>query len=48
MTKRHYVEYLMSTPVNYTCTNLAEHLEGESHNQITDFLAKQRLTRHHL
>ena len=27
ITKQKYVEYLVSTPINYTCTNLAEHLE---------------------
>ncbi len=28
MTKQQYIEYLVATPVNYTCTNLADHLEG--------------------
>jgi len=32
MTKQQYVEYLVSTPINYTCSNLAEHLEGVSHD----------------
>ena len=27
ITKKQYVEYLMSTPKNCTCTYLAEHLE---------------------
>ena len=30
ITKQKYVEYLISTPINYTCANLAEHLGGIS------------------
>src|SRR5574341_728038 len=41
--KRHYVEYLLSTPLNYTCTNLADHLDGVSHDVINDFLRQERL-----
>ena len=41
--KRQYVEYLISTPNNWTCTNLAEHLEGVSHDQISDYLAGAKL-----
>ncbi|MDB6112857.1 MAG: hypothetical protein JWR69_4607, partial [Pedosphaera sp.] len=26
ITKWQYIEYLLSTPRNYTCTNLAEHV----------------------
>lgn len=48
ITKQKYVEYLISTPVNYTCTNLAEHLEGVSHDVVSDYLAKERLTARHL
>jgi hypothetical protein len=44
MTKRQYVEYLLCTPTNYTCTNLAEHLEGTSHDAISDYLRRERLT----
>lgn len=47
MTKRQYVEYLLATPGNYTCTNLAEHLEGEqaqSHDAVSDFLRREKLT----
>ena len=35
---------LVSTPINYTCTNLAEHLEGMSHDAVSDFLKRERLT----
>jgi hypothetical protein len=44
ITKEQYVEFLISTPVNYTCTHLADHLSGISHDSITDFLQSQRLT----
>lgn len=44
ITKQTYVEYLISTPINYTCTNLAAHLEGVSHDAITDYLRHARLT----
>ena len=37
-----------STPINYTCTNLAEHLEGMSHDVVSDFLKRARLTAGHL
>ncbi|MCY7350080.1 MAG: hypothetical protein LH606_05370 [Cytophagaceae bacterium] len=46
--KRRYVEYLLSTPLNYTCTNLADHLEGVSHDVINDFLNRSRFTPRHL
>jgi hypothetical protein len=44
ITKEQYIEFLISTPVNYTCTHLADHLSGISHDSITDFLKSQRLT----
>ena len=44
LTKEQYIEFLISTPVNYTCTQLADHLSGTSHDSITDFLKSQRLT----
>ena len=42
------LEYLVSTPTNHTCTNLAEHLDGMSHDVISDFLKRERLTANHL
>ena len=48
ITKQKYVEYLVSTPINYTCSNLAEHLEGMSHDVVSDFLKRERLTARHL
>src|SRR5215207_2942027 len=44
ITKRQYIEYLISTPVNYTCTNLAAHLENVSHDSVTDYLQLEKLT----
>jgi hypothetical protein len=44
ITKEQYIEFLISTPINYTCTHLADHLSGISHDSITDFLRSQRLT----
>jgi hypothetical protein len=44
ISKRQYIEYLISTPVNYTCSHLAEHLEGVSHDAITDYLQREKLT----
>lgn len=48
ITKKEYIEYLISTPVNYTCSNLATHLEGVSHDAVTDYLHREKLTAHHL
>lgn len=44
VTKKLYVEYLISTPVNYTCTNLAAHMESTSHDAINDYLRRERHT----
>ncbi|MFD2519499.1 IS701 family transposase [Emticicia soli] len=44
LTKKQYVEYLLSTPLNYTCTNLANHLDNVSHDSICDFLKRERFT----
>ena len=47
MTKQQYIEYLVATPGNYTCTHLANHLEGEaatSHDTISDYLRREKLT----
>lgn len=42
MTKKQYVEYLVRTPKNCTCTHLAEQLEDGSHDVINDFLGQKR------
>jgi DDE superfamily endonuclease len=46
--KQQYIEYLLNTPVNYTCSNLAEHLEGVSHDAVSDFLQRGRVTANRL
>lgn len=38
MTQATYIEYLLSTPRNYTCTHLADHLPNVSHDQVNRFL----------
>lgn len=43
-----YVEYLISTPINYTCTNLANHLESVSQDAASDYLREDRLTAPHV
>jgi hypothetical protein len=47
MTQQQYIEYLIATPGNYTCTNLSAHLDGEqaqSHDAISDFLRREKVT----
>jgi hypothetical protein len=48
VSKRQYIEYLISTPSNYTCSNLADHLEGVSHDAVSDYLQRDKLTARHL
>jgi hypothetical protein len=48
ITKLQYVEFLISTIGNFTSTHLAEHLDGVSHDTITDFLQGEPLTARHL
>lgn len=48
ITKQQYVEYLISTPINYTCTNLAEHLESVSHDAVSDYLQLDKQTARYL
>jgi Transposase DDE domain len=42
--RRQYIEYLISTSGNYTCSNLATHLEGVSHDAVSDYLREDKLT----
>ena len=44
ITKQQYVEYLISTVANYTASHLAEHLDDVSHEVVTDYLGRERLT----
>lgn len=43
LTQTAYIEYLLSTPTNYTCTHLAAHLPTVSHDQVNRFLRNSRL-----
>ena len=43
-TKLDYCQYLLSSPLNYTVTNLADHLDGISHDRINRYLRGERLT----
>lgn len=42
--KLDYCQYLLSSQVNYTITNLANHKEEYSHDQINRYLRAERLT----
>ena len=44
ITEQQYVEYLGSTVANYTASHLAEHLDDVSHDVVTDYLGRERLT----
>lgn len=43
-TKINYCQYLLSSQLNYTLTNLAEHLEHISHDKINRYLKNEKLT----
>ena len=43
-TKLNYCQYLLSSQINYTITNLAEHLEQISHDTINRYLKNEKLT----
>ena len=43
-TKLDYCQYLLSSQINYTITNLAEHLENISHDKINYYLKNEKLT----
>ncbi|NDJ25582.1 transposase, partial [Nostoc sp. B(2019)] len=43
-TKLNYCQYLLSSQINYTLTNLAEHLERISHDKINRYLKNEKLT----
>jgi hypothetical protein len=44
ITKQKHIEYLISTPINYTCTNLSDPLDNVSHDVISNFLKRGRIT----
>lgn len=44
ITKKQYIEYLLHTPINYTGSNLAKHLDGVSHDAVSDYLNREKAT----
>jgi hypothetical protein len=42
-TKLDYCQYLLSSQLNYTLTNLADHLQQPSHDTINRYLRKEKL-----
>jgi hypothetical protein len=46
ISKKQDVEYLLSAPFNYTCTNLADHLDGVSRDVVNGFLRQEHLWPH--
>ena len=43
-TRQLYCQYLLSSQINYTCTNLAEHFENLDHNSVYRYLKTEKLT----
>ncbi len=43
-TKLDYCQYLLSSQINYTMTNLAEHMKSISHDKINYYLKNEKLT----
>jgi hypothetical protein len=41
-TKLDYCQYLLSSQINYTLTNMAEHLESWSHDTINRYLKRRK------
>lgn len=44
-TQATYIEYLLKTSHNYTCTHLAQHLPQVSHDHINRFLRRSSFHR---
>lgn len=43
-TRELYCQYLLASQVNYTCTNLADHFAGLSHDDVSRYLKEEKLT----
>lgn len=43
-TRQIYCQYLLSSQINYTCTNLADHVDNLDHNSVYRYLKNERLT----
>ena len=44
LSKLDYCQYLLSSPVNYTLTNMADHVEELSHDRLNRYLRGEKLT----
>ena len=44
LSKLDYCQYLLSSPVNYTLTNMADHVEELSHDRLNRYLRDEKLT----
>lgn len=44
ITKLDYCQYLLSSQINYTLTNFADHIEKFSHDQINRYLRQEKIT----
>lgn len=42
-TRQIYCQYLLSSQINYTCTNLADHVDDLDHNSIYRYLKNEKL-----
>ena len=43
-TRQIYCQYLLSSQINYTCTNLADHVDHLDHNSVYRYLKNEKLT----
>jgi hypothetical protein len=43
-TRQIYCQYLLSSQINYTCTNLADHIEGLDHNSVYRYLKEEKIS----
>lgn len=43
-TRQIYCQYLLSSQINYTCTNLADHIDNLDHNSVYRYLKNEKLT----
>jgi hypothetical protein len=46
VTRLDYCQYLLSSQINYTLTNFANHTENYSHDAINRYLAGEKITPH--
>ena len=44
ISRKSYCQYLLSTQINYTLTNFAEHLSSVTHDSVNRYLHDDKLT----